>query len=53
VFVGVVSILWDLAGLLLALNRHSPFIAVAFGVLAALSAIVGWCIFTKGSRLIK
>jgi len=39
-FVGVFSIVWDFAGLLLALNRHAPFFAVAFGVLVVLSAVI-------------
>jgi uncharacterized membrane protein len=38
--VGVLSVVWDICGCLLAVHRHAPFFAVAFGVLAVLSAVV-------------
>lgn len=37
-FAGLASVAWDVLGCLLSVHRHAPFFAVAFGVLAVLSA---------------
>jgi hypothetical protein len=38
--VGVLLIVWNSFGLLLALRQHAPFFAVAFGLLAVASVVI-------------